>query len=191
MAAGGLAMASAPIVWWVARTAKGLRVTWPHAGGILVISRGFGEPVIAVHWPLPALPPGVTPLWRTTPYPREKLGMVVAHEYGHLLLRHHYRSASLPPWLDEGYAFWFAEQVVGCDVLLPETRAFVEEPDPEQDSRALLGQEAFRRLFARYCWEMRSIADRGLLPDLLKAPLSRVAELRPTLRASRLVETPE
>ncbi len=163
--------------------ARRMRAMWPNMGGVALGYNRSVPPVIILQWPRPAPLPLVTalafPILEQEPY----LAYILAHEYAHVLLRARYRKTRLPVWWDEGFAFWFAEQVMGQPRWRPESRAHLSAPEPSGNARRLFGQDDYVRLCARYYWEMRAIADSGLLPEVLKAPLSRVAGFRPELRA--------
>lgn len=59
----------------------------------------------------------------------------------------------------------------------------MQEPEPHGDPYRHFGTDAYYRLAARYYWEVRTLADRGLLAEAFRTPLKRLNELRPQLHA--------
>jgi hypothetical protein len=169
--------------WWVRASWRRGRSWWPHCGGLAFGHSGIMEPVIALHYPPPPPLTAAKALLYPSPSLDVALTFVAAHEYGHILLQSGYRTKAIPTWLNEGFAFWFAEQAAGQPVWRPESRACVEEPEPQGNPYEQFGSESYCRLAARYYWEVRSLADRGLLLDVLRAPLKCVNDFRPQLRA--------
>jgi len=187
---GGVALAIAVtvgqvVVWALALTKlrRSLRRSWPSAGALVMRRHPILEPAVAVHWPLPKRPAAAVPLTQPRPSEQKALESIVAHEYGHLLLRERYPSAPLPPWLDEGFAFWFSEQVTGVEFWSPQARNCFAEPEPERDPRRLFPYDGYYRLMARYYWEVRTLAEQGRLGELLHTPVSRIGKWRPVLKA--------
>ncbi len=93
------------------RWVKSIDPQWPILGGFALRYYPLLSSLIAIKWP-----PGGSEISAKFVLPltsrREALLMVLAHEYGHVLLHTHYQ-ANPPMWVSEGFAHWFAEQLVG------------------------------------------------------------------------------
>jgi len=177
LAAGGLSGAVLGLV--VAgkrRLTRGLQRMWPPLGGVCFDYDQRLPPVIMVQWPRPEPLPIVMELTFRTPEQEPYLAGILAHEYAHALLRARYCKRALPVWWDEGFAFWFTEQVLGQPVWRPESRAHLSEPEPRRNARRLFGQDAYVRLCACYYWEVRDLIEDGRLPELLRTPVRRLAD---------------
>jgi len=174
-------MATGPVyrLWKGMRQA---RMWWPHCGGLTFGHPGWWRPTIVLHYPIPPHLPVAEGLCYPSPSADLRLSAIAAHEYGHALLQTAYGRQAVPTWLSEGFSFWLAEQIAGQPLWRPESNACVEEPEPKGSPYDQFGTEAYYRLAARHYWEVRSLADRGLLRDALSAPLRRASELRPQLR---------
>ena len=166
------------------KMAARVRKAWPRIGGLALSRLGRGA-VILVHWPRPAPSVGMENLAFPIPQdePEHYLRHVLAHEYAHLLLRTRHRALRLPAWWDEGFAFWFSEQVTGQERWRPESRQCVQDPEPKHDPRRDLDMEPYVRLCARYYWEVRGLMEAGRLPELLQAPVRQLGSFRAELEA--------
>jgi hypothetical protein len=146
-----------------------VRRAWSFVRGLTVYySAGRGGAVILMN---------LAPL----PLPSE----IAALRYELIALRDRYRTARIPAWLDEGVAFWFAEEVAGVQYWRPESRACVGEPEPRWDPRwrmvrGATSRTAYYRLAARYYWEVRRLAQAGRIGELLATPLKQTRSLRPS-----------
>ncbi|NIM04386.1 MAG: hypothetical protein GTN65_01935 [Armatimonadetes bacterium] len=156
---------------------------WPDCGGLTMATHSL-RAIIALHWPLPQPNRSPNQLAIRT-YADASIEAKLAHEYGHCLLRSFPQASCLPAWFDEGFAFWFSEQVTGESFFRPESRACVEEPEDKVDPRLEMTprDDRYVRLMARYYWEVRTLAEEGRLLDALKANPGALERLRPRLRA--------
>jgi len=175
-----ITMLLAASLWWALAFRNGVRCLkawWPHAGGMTMMQYAFFRPVVALHWPRPPRSPAAAALAipvADSEHPRQ----VVAHEYAHCLLRQ--LRGYAPAWLDEGFAFWFAEQATGQPFFRPESRACVVEAEPERDMRraTTFPGEVYYRLTARYYWEVRALAEEGLISEALRTPYRGLERFR-------------
>jgi hypothetical protein len=157
-----------------------LREKWPHIGGLALIYRLRRQALTLVHWPRPTPHPFAQTLMFPLESQEQYLAHVLAHEYAHVLLRARHRTLWPPPWWDEGFAFWFSEQVVGEPRWRPESRAHLQEPEPKGKTAWVDADwEPYMRLCARYYWEVRTLADEGRLQEVLAAPRKRIDSFRP------------
>ncbi len=160
--------------------ARRLRAMWPHAGGLCCDYGRRLPPVLIIQWPRPTpLPLAATLVYRLEQ--EAALTYLLAHEYAHSLLRARYRQTELPVWWNEGFASWFAEQVMGAPFWRPESRECLSVREPRGNPRRLLRQDDYLRLCARYYWEVRQLADEGRLPEVLGAFYMRIDSFRPKL----------
>jgi hypothetical protein len=154
---------------------------WHHAGGLAVPFQPALEMVILLNL-VPPVPPSAMAQMAYELSPDEGLRFVIAHEYVHHLLRHHYRVPGLPVWLDEGLAFWLGEQMACVEFWRPESRTCLSDPEPREDPRRRFGDNSYRdtylRLMARYYWQVKALADAGRVKELLRTPLHQVDSLR-------------
>ena len=170
--------------WSLAACARRVRAGWPFASGFAIAQYPMFRPVILVQWPRPESPPWAREL-RWVVSNDAYLQLALAHEYGHVILND-LRKQHPPPWLDEGFAFWFSEEVTGVPFWRPESRVCVSEPEPKGDPRADFGASEevmvrYYRLMARYYWEVRALAEEGRLAEALTASRRKLGEMRPRL----------
>ncbi len=161
-----------------------VRRPWRSTGGFTFALPRLAKPVIVLHWPPPPRPPISERLRHAQPSLHDTARYYLAHEYGHVLLHHHYRR--LPPlWFNEGFAYWLAEQLVGSPVWRPESRDCAGEPDPLPGAPwREADPERQYRLMARYYWEMHTLVAGGLLPEALSAGARDIDGFRPATLTS-------